>query len=173
MHQPRSRAPIVARGEKVPRLPLLGAIRAAAVITILVFASGCASDSGNGQASGVGRSASATAVPSDGAPTASPTATPTVTPTPKPTAPPTLRATPKPTAKPTPKPPLPATQAPAPKAACDPSYVGVCLQDGIGDYDCAGGSGNGPNYVRGPFKVVGSDPFGLDADHDGIGCENG
>ena len=54
---------------------------------------------------------------------------------------------------------------------CDPSYVGVCLHDGIGDYDCKGGSGNGPNYVEGPFQVVGADPFGLDADHDGVGCD--
>lgn len=51
--------------------------------------------------------------------------------------------------------------------------MGVCLHDGIGDYDCAGGKGNGPNYVSGPIEVVGSDPFGLDADHDGIGCEHG
>lgn len=55
--------------------------------------------------------------------------------------------------------------------SCDSHYIGVCLHDGIGDYDCAGGSGNGPNYVKGPFRVVGGDPFGLDSDHDGIGCE--
>jgi hypothetical protein len=48
----------------------------------------------------------------------------------------------------------------------------VCLHDGIGDYDCQGGSGNGPNYVAGPFKVLSPDPFGLDKDHDGVGCEN-
>jgi hypothetical protein len=54
---------------------------------------------------------------------------------------------------------------------CHPSYIGVCLRIGIGDYDCAGGSGNGPNYVRGPIRVVGSDPFGLDRDGDGWGCE--
>lgn len=40
-----------------------------------------------------------------------------------------------------------------------------------GDYDCAGGSGNGPNYVQGPVVVVGYDEFGLDRDNDGIGCE--
>lgn len=40
-----------------------------------------------------------------------------------------------------------------------------------GDYDCAGGSGNGPNYVDGPIHVGSSDPYGLDADGDGIGCE--
>ena len=56
-------------------------------------------------------------------------------------------------------------------SACHPSYPGVCLLIGIGDYDCAGGSGNGPNYVRGPIRVVGSDPFGLDRDGDGWGCE--
>jgi hypothetical protein len=57
--------------------------------------------------------------------------------------------------------------------ACDPNYRGACLHDGIGDYDCAGGDGNGPNYVEGPIEVVGADPFGLDADGDGIACEDG
>jgi len=44
-------------------------------------------------------------------------------------------------------------------------------RDGIGDYDCVGGSGNGPNYVPEPIVVRAPDPFGLDADHNGIGCE--
>ena len=56
--------------------------------------------------------------------------------------------------------------------ACDPSYPDSCLQVGIGDYDCAGGSGNGPNYVEGPIRVLAPDPFGLDADGDGVGCES-
>ena len=56
-------------------------------------------------------------------------------------------------------------------ANCHPSYAGVCLLIGAGDYDCAGGSGNGPNYVRGPVRVVGYDEFGLDRDGDGWGCE--
>jgi hypothetical protein len=56
-------------------------------------------------------------------------------------------------------------------SGCDPSYEGECLQDGIGDYDCAGGSGNGPNYVYSEVRVVGVDVFGLDADGNGIGCE--
>jgi hypothetical protein len=56
---------------------------------------------------------------------------------------------------------------------CDPNYEGACLHDGIGDYDCAGGSGNGPNYVEGPIYVVGADPFGLDSDGDDIACEDG
>ena len=41
---------------------------------------------------------------------------------------------------------------------------------GQGDYDCAGGSGNGPNYV-GTVSVVGHDEFDLDRDNDGVGCE--
>lgn len=54
---------------------------------------------------------------------------------------------------------------------CDPSYPDDCLEDGNGDYDCSSGSGNGPNYVDGPVRVDGEDPFGLDRDGDGWGCE--
>jgi len=64
---------------------------------------------------------------------------------------------------------LPATTAT--KRNCDPAYPDVCLPDGIGDFDCAGGSGNGPNYVKGPIRVLSPDPFRLDADHNGWGCE--
>lgn len=39
------------------------------------------------------------------------------------------------------------------------------------DYDCAGGSGDGPLFVRGPFRLNGPDVYGLDADGDGIACE--
>lgn len=38
------------------------------------------------------------------------------------------------------------------------------------DYDCFGGSGDGPKYT-GRVTVTGSDPYGLDADNDGVGCE--
>jgi hypothetical protein len=55
---------------------------------------------------------------------------------------------------------------------CDPNYSGRCLRPNVSDYDCAGGSGNGPYYVRGPFRVVGTDHYRLDADHDGIACES-
>ena len=56
---------------------------------------------------------------------------------------------------------------------CHPSYEGTCLAVDQGDYDCAGGSGNGPNYVQGPVYVVGPDVFDLDGnDNDGVGCEN-
>lgn len=54
---------------------------------------------------------------------------------------------------------------------CHPSYRGVCIPPRGGDVDCAGGSGNGPRYVRGPVQVVGPDPYRLDRDGDGIACE--
>lgn len=55
-------------------------------------------------------------------------------------------------------------------AHCDPNYAGACLDPDASDYDCAGGSGNGPKYVQGPIRVVGTDHFRLDADGDGIAC---
>jgi hypothetical protein len=54
---------------------------------------------------------------------------------------------------------------------CDPNYSGACLDPNASDYDCAGGSGNGPLYVSGTVTVVGDDHYGLDADGDGLGCE--
>lgn len=54
---------------------------------------------------------------------------------------------------------------------CDPNYIGACLDPTASDYDCAGGSGNGP-YYTGTVTVVGEDHFGLDADGDGTGCED-
>ena len=54
--------------------------------------------------------------------------------------------------------------------SCDPNYTGACLDPSSPDYDCAGGSGNGPDYT-GRVTVVGDDHFGLDADGDGVGCE--
>ena len=63
-----------------------------------------------------------------------------------------------------------AAAAQPPAANCTPGYD-PCIPPGP-DVDCAGGSGNGPRYVDGPVSVTGSDPYGLDADHDGIGCEN-
>lgn len=54
--------------------------------------------------------------------------------------------------------------------ACDPNYSGACVPI-ASDVDCEGGSGNGPAYVRGPVRVIGTDIYGLDRDNDGIGCE--
>jgi hypothetical protein len=61
--------------------------------------------------------------------------------------------------------------APRAQAAsnCTPGYS-PCLPP-ASDYDCAGGSGNGPEYADGPIAVTGSDPYGLDADGDGVACE--
>ena len=53
---------------------------------------------------------------------------------------------------------------------CHPSYKLKCLDPNASDYDCIGGSGNGPKYT-GLVRVVGPDVFRLDADHDGWGCE--
>lgn len=58
---------------------------------------------------------------------------------------------------------------PVPQSQCDPNYSG-CVPI-ASDVDCAGGSGNGPAYVRGPVSVIGVDIYGLDGDNDGIGCE--
>lgn len=52
---------------------------------------------------------------------------------------------------------------------CDPNYSG-CVPI-ASDVDCAGGSGNGPAYVSGPVRVIGTDIYDLDRDHDGLACE--
>jgi hypothetical protein len=73
-------------------------------------------------------------------------------------------------APPPPPPPAPEPVAPA-SGGCDPNYTGACVPISS-DVDCEGGSGNGPAYVRGPVTVIGSDPYGLDHDGDGVGCES-
>lgn len=54
-------------------------------------------------------------------------------------------------------------------ANCDHNYSG-CVPI-ASDVDCAGGSGNGPAYAKGPITVIGSDIYDLDRDGDGIACE--
>ncbi|HEX5527901.1 MAG TPA: hypothetical protein VFX44_11990 [Solirubrobacterales bacterium] len=61
--------------------------------------------------------------------------------------------------------------AEAEASECDPNYSGACLDPYASDYDCEGGSGNGPDYT-GEVTVIGVDHYGLDADGDGIGCES-
>jgi hypothetical protein len=63
-----------------------------------------------------------------------------------------------------------AAAAPA-ESNCDSSYEGDCLDPNASDYDCAGGSGDGPEYADGPIQVVGDDHFDLDRDGDGTACE--
>nr|WP_225855771.1 G5 domain-containing protein [Microbacterium algeriense] len=57
-----------------------------------------------------------------------------------------------------------------PAEQCHSSYAGVCVPI-ASDVDCAGGSGDGPAYVRGPLQVVGWDEYKLDRDGDGIACD--
>jgi hypothetical protein len=54
---------------------------------------------------------------------------------------------------------------------CDPNYSGACVPI-ASDVDCAGGGGNGPAYVQGPVRVIGTDIYDLDRDGDGIGCDS-
>ncbi len=69
--------------------------------------------------------------------------------------------------------PAPVPVVPAPMAAaagCDANYSGACVPV-ASDVDCAGGNGNGPAYLTGTAKVVGSDIYRLDGDHDGVACD--
>jgi hypothetical protein len=101
---------------------------------------------------------------------APPTQQPAIRTSPPQVAPTVVQKTPKPKA--TTKKPPPVIKTTKPPSNCDPNYSGYCLTDGIGDWDCAGGSGNGPNYVPVRVRVIGVDVFGLDADNDGYGCDS-
>ncbi|MHA7209704.1 G5 domain-containing protein [Arthrobacter sp. MDT1-65] len=67
-------------------------------------------------------------------------------------------------------PPTPVQAAVPAAGGCDPNYDGDCVPIDS-DVDCASGSGNGPSYVQGPVRIVGSDIYGLDRNGDGFGCE--
>ena len=129
-----------------------GSILGLAVLGVIGQATGAGADS----ASTTPPAAASTSTPAPAAP--SPTSKPE----------PTTKAPPASKPAPAPKP-EPTTKAPA-APACHPSYVGACLDPSAADYDCIGGSGNGPEYT-GRVTVVGPDVFGLDRDGDGIGCE--
>ena len=120
---------------------------AAALITLL----GVVAFSDDGDAGGPADRPATSSTTTNSAPTTSTTAPPT-------------------TAPPTTAPPPPTT---TPERDCDPSYPDVCLDPDAADYDCAGGSGNGPEYVDGPVRVRPPDPFDLDREGDGWGCESG
>ena len=62
----------------------------------------------------------------------------------------------------------PTKPSPTPGENCTPGYS-PCLVP-ASDYDCEG-PGDGPEYVSGPVQVTGDDPFDLDRDANGIGCE--
>src|SRR3954469_3396268 len=63
---------------------------------------------------------------------------------------------------------LVAKPAPAPppsQSNCTPGYS-PCLREGPSDYDCSGGSGDGPAYTEPgvTYRVSGYDPYELDSD---------
>ena len=55
-------------------------------------------------------------------------------------------------------------------SGCDPNYADACVPI-ASDVDCAWGSGNGPAYLDGVARVVGTDIYDLDRDGDGYACE--
>ena len=63
-----------------------------------------------------------------------------------------------------------------PDPDCHESYPDDCLDPAADDYDCEGGQGDGPEYVVGPVTVdhavTDPDPFELDRDANGVGCES-
>lgn len=102
--------------------------------------------------------------------TPTPDQSPTPEPSPTPTPIPTQKPFPSPVIKPSPAKTVQPNQQT--NSGCDPSYPDVCIPPGAADYDCEGGSGNGPNYIDGPIQVLPPDPHDLDRDGDGIGCES-
>ena len=56
------------------------------------------------------------------------------------------------------------SKPPAAKPSCNPNYSGVCLPL-TGDVDCG-------DITARDFRSIGSDPFRLDGDNDGIACES-
>jgi resuscitation-promoting factor RpfB len=69
-----------------------------------------------------------------------------------------------------PPPPPPSSARNSGGGNCHESYSG-CLDANASDYDCAGGSGDGPKYT-GPVEVYGYDEYDLDRDGDGVGCDS-
>ena len=58
--------------------------------------------------------------------------------------------------------------------SCTPGYSPCLIYHGGADYDCYSGGGNGPLLHEAwchTYHVTGSDPYGLDGDNDGLGCE--
>jgi hypothetical protein len=60
---------------------------------------------------------------------------------------------------------------PQPASNCDSNYTGACVPV-ASDVDCAGGDGDGPEYVEGPVQIVGDDVYDLNRDDDSIACDS-
>jgi hypothetical protein len=54
---------------------------------------------------------------------------------------------------------------PADDSGCSDEYTGACVPADAGDVDCG-------ELLDSDFDSVGSDPYGLDADGDGVACES-
>ena len=57
-----------------------------------------------------------------------------------------------------------------PEGDCDSNYS-PCVPI-ASDVDCAGGGGDGPEYVSGPVRIVGDDPYRLVRDGDRLACDS-
>ncbi|MGH3762460.1 hypothetical protein [Actinophytocola sp.] len=140
-----------------------GIVAVLAMVAVVGFTT--SSTSSNGTAGG---GVTATTGPDQAAPASTTTAGTTTTPgRSTSTAPTTTRRTA------TPVPPRTTTPSPAPRPApaptCDPNYRGGCVPV-ASDVDCAGRN-NGPVFVPGPIRVVGTDVHHLDPNKDGVACE--
>jgi hypothetical protein len=141
-------------------------ITAAAVFVVLVFVSII---NNNDDTPTQNTAANETTTTTVEVPTTTPTTTTTTPPPPPPTTT-TVVQPPPPQPEPTTEQPAPPPPVePAPQQQCDPNYTG-CVPI-ASDVDCAGGTGNGPAYVKGPVQVIGNDIYELDKDHDGTACE--
>ena len=59
-----------------------------------------------------------------------------------------------------------------PSGQCNPHYSG-CVPNDPDDVDCWGNGGNGPSYQYTEVSLLdGTDPYGLDRNHDGFGCDD-
>lgn len=67
--------------------------------------------------------------------------------------------------------PTPVASPQHPAQRCHPSYLDVCIPVGAIDADCDSRFADGPIVVTRPTRVRNADPYGLDADGDGWGCE--
>jgi hypothetical protein len=140
---------------------------AAAVVGVLVVIGALVGEESPSSTTAAARSNSSTAVPATTVSTTTvPTTTVPTTTVPTTTVPTTTVFTT--TDAPAPAPPVVAQ--PAPQSPCDPNYTG-CVPV-ASDVDCEGGSGNGPAYVAGPIRVIGSDVYDLDRDGNGVACES-
>ncbi|MFL6119709.1 MAG: hypothetical protein ACJ73U_08845, partial [Actinophytocola sp.] len=170
-------APVPAPSVPAPSVPVASTFTrhrtawlvAAAVVVVLFFAA-LASNGDESTRNTAGDETTTTTDRWTATSTTAPTTTPSPTTTPPPPPPTSTAVVPPPPPQPTTEQPAPPpAEQPAPQQQCAPNSTG-CVPI-ASDVDCAGGSGNGPAYVRGPVRVIGRDIYDLDRDGNGIACE--